>query len=581
MAVTSAGRLGDWLPGARLATSYRRTWLGHDLTAGLVLTSLLVPAGMGYAQAAGLPPAHGLYATVVPLLVYAVVGPSRLLIFGPDSSLAPLIAASVLPLAGATTSSAPALAAALALLTGVLCIGAGAARAGYLTDLLSLPIRHGYLNGIALLIIVSQVSTICGLPGGADNVIDGVRNLVTGISRGDANATSAALGFGALALILAGRHTFPRLPVTLVAVVIGTAVVSIFGIEGIRLVGPLPSGLPGFDVPGVRWSDVSALFAGAAGIAVVTIADTSVLSRTMARREHRPVGPNHELVATGIVNAASGLFQGFPISASASRTPVAMAAGGRTQLTGVVGAVAIIALLLWAPGLFRNLPAAVLGAVVIAAALSFVEIRGVVQLARVSRSELAVSLIAFGGVALFGVIPGIGIAVAVALLAFIRRAWAPHTAELVRVDGLKGYHDVQRHPEGRRIPCLALFRFDAPLFFANAEMFKRQVLELAERPDVHWVVITAEPITDVDVTGAEALRSLLDVLERRRIVLAFAGLKGPVRERLARAGLVDRVGEDRFYRTVGEAVKASVSATGAQWTDWEDAAEEPAATANP
>jgi high affinity sulfate transporter 1 len=566
-------RLGDWLPGVRVARTYHGAWLRADVPAGLVLTSLLVPAGMGYAQAAGLPPVYGLYATVVPLLVYAVAGPSRLLIFGPDSSLAPLIAASVLPLAGADPARAATLAAALAVFSGVMCVAAGLARVGYITDLLSLPVRYGYLNGIALLIVVSQVAKICEIPLDSDDVIGGVRELVSGLRAGEANATSVAVGAGALLALLALRRWLPRLPAAILVVGASIALVALGGLDGLHVVGELPSGLPTFEVPHVNSGDLGALVAGAAGIAVVSIADTSVLSRTMAVREHRSVDPNRELVATGLVHVSSGLFQGFPTSASSSRTPVAMDAGGRTQLTAVIGALSIVAILLWAPGVFRDLPTAALGAVVIVAAMRLVEIRGVARLARVSPAELVVSLVAFAGVAVFGVIVGIGIAVGVSLLAFIRRAWAPHTAELVRVDGLKGYHDVARHPEGRRVPGLALFRFDAPLFFANADSFKREVVTLSERPGVRWIVVTAEPVTDVDATGAEVLASVLEVLNRRGIVLAFAEMKGPVRDRLARSGLVDRIGRDRFYRTVGEAVKASVAATGSPWTDWEDQAD--------
>jgi MFS superfamily sulfate permease-like transporter len=339
-------------------------------------------------------------------------------------------------------------------------------------------------------------------------------------------------------------------------------------------VGELPAGLPRFDIPDVQRSDLSALLAGAAGIAVVAMADTSVLSRTLAMRERNDVDPNQELVATGAVNIATGLFQGFPVSSSASRTPVAAEAGARTQLTGVVGAAAIIAVLIWAPGLFRNLPSSVLAAIVIAAAMSLVEVRGLVRLARVRRAEFIVSCVALAGVAVLGVIAGIGISVGLSLLAFIRRAWAPHTAELVRVDGLKGYHDVNRHPEGRRVPELALLRFDAPLFFANADAFKREVLRLARDPErrIRWIVVAAEPITDVDVTAAQALGEVLDDLDEDGIVLAFAEMKGPVRERLAATGLVDRIGAERFYPTIGEAVRTSVTSTGTSWTDWEDRA---------
>jgi MFS superfamily sulfate permease-like transporter len=254
-----------------------------------------------------------------------------------------------------------------------------------------------------------------------------------------------------------------------------------------------------------------------------------------------------------------------------SRTPVAEAAGARTQLTGVVGAAAVVALLLWVPDLFHNLPSSVLAGVVIAAAVSLIEVRGVVHLARTRPSEMFVSLIATASVAVLGVIAGIGIAIAVSLLAFIRRAWAPHSAELVRVEGLKGYHDQHRHPEGHQVPGLALFRFDAPLF-ANADTFKRRVLAMVDGGGraVDWVVVTAEPMTDIDATGAGALGELLDELERRRITLAFAELKGRVRERLDRFGLVDRIGPAHFYRTVGEAVRAYVSAKRVEWTDWED-----------
>ena len=574
----TARAIGDrWLPGLRTARSYRASWLRHDLVAGLVLTAVLVPAGMGYAEAAGLPAVNGLYATIVPLVVYAIIGPSRIMVLGPDSSLAPLVAATVLPLAGAGPVRATALAAALAILAGLLCVAAGVARFGYLTDLLSLPVRYGYLNGIAVLIFVSQLPKLCGFSTDADGAIDGAWQLVASVADGRVNATALGLGAGALAGIVALRRWAPNIPGPLLAVGAAIAAVSVFGIGegGLSLVGELPSGLPGFEVPEVHLSDLAPLLAGAAGIAVVSFADTSVLSRSLARRDGYDVPVNDELVALGVANAAAGLFQGFPVSSSSSRTPVAQAAGAQTQLTGVIGATAVVALLLWAPGLFRNISSSVLAAIVITAALRLVEVRGVAHLARTRPSEMVVSLVAMTGVAVLGVIAGIGIAVGVSLLAFIRRAWAPHTAELVRVDYLKGYHDAQRHPEGKRIPGLCLFRFDAPLFFANADAFKRQVLAMAadtERP-VCWIVVTAEPITDVDATGAEALGEVLDVLEASGVTLAFAEVKGPVRERLQRFGLVERVGAERFYRTVGEAVHAYVDATGADWTDWETRAD--------
>jgi high affinity sulfate transporter 1 len=567
-----------WLPSLRTARAYRAGWLRHDLFAGLVLTAVLVPAGMGYAEAAGLPAVNGLYATIAALVAYAVVGPSRIVILGPDSALTPLIAAAVLPLAGADPSRAAVLAAALAVLSGLLCIAAGLARFGYLTDLLSLPVRYGYLNGIALLILVGQLPKLCGFSTDADGLIDGVGELVRGLADGKANSAALAFGVGALGLVLVTRRVAPRVPAMLLAVAAGIGLATVLGLgpDDLPLVGELPQGLPGFAVPDVRLGDLSALLAGAAGVAIVSFADTSVLSRTFATRGGYDAAPNHELVALGLTNTATGLFRGFPVSASISRTPVAEAAGARTQLTGLVGAAAVVALLLWLPDLFRNLPSSVLAAVVIAAALGLIEVRGVAHLARTRPSEMVVSLVATASIAVVGVIAGIGIAIGVSLVAFIRRAWAPHSAELVRVDGLKGYHDHQRHPEGHRVPGLALFRFDAPLFFANAEAFKRRVLAAVVDAGraVDCVVITAEPMTDIDATGASALGELLDELERRRITLAFAELKGRVRERLDRFGLVDRIGPAHFYRTVGEAVRAYVSARGVEWTDWEDRTEE-------
>jgi high affinity sulfate transporter 1 len=563
-----------WVPFLTTVRSYRADEFRRDLAAGLVLTALLVPAGMGYAEAAGLPAVTGLYATMVPLVAYAVLGPSRILVLGPDSSLAPLIAATVVPLASGDPATAVTLAGMLAVLTGLLCIAAGLARLGFLTDLLSLPVRYGYLNGIALTIVVSQLPKLFGFSIDADTAIDGLHQFVEGVADGRTNTTALAVGAGSLAVILALRRWAPRVPGLLVAIVGSIAVATMFDLSdrGLTFVGDLPQGLPRFALPHVAVDDLTRLAAGAAGIALVSFADTSVLSRTFALRGRYEVDENHELVALGAANVATGLFQGFPVSSSASRTPAAEAAGARTQVTGLVGAAAIGVLLVWLPWLFRDLPTATLAAVVIAAAITLVEVPGVARLARVRPSEFAVSVIAFAGVAVLGVLPGIGIAVGVALLSFIRRAWVPHTAELVRVDGLKGYHDLDRHPEGRRIPGLVLYRFDAPLFFANADVFKERALGLITSSPVpaRWLVVTAEPITDVDATAAEMLGRVHDELQQRHIVLAFAELKGNVRDRLARFGIVSRVGVEHFYRTIGESVHAYVAAEDVDWTDWED-----------
>ncbi len=568
------GRWRRWVPLLDGLRGYGPQLFRRDLVAGLVLTALLVPTGMGYAQASGLPPVTGLYATALPLIAYAVMGPSRILVLGPDSSLAPLIAAAVLPLSAGDPATAVTLAGMLAVFTGVLCVVAGLARLGFLTDLLSLPIRFGYLNGIALTILASQLPKLFGFSVDGETAVDNLRQLVDGMRDGKTNSTALTLGLASLVLILALRRWVPRFPVLLLVIVVAIVVTAVFDLtsRGVAVVGELPQGLPGFAVPHTAAADVAGLAAAAVGIMLVSFADTSVLSRTLALRGRYDVDQNQELVALGVANGVTGLFHGFPVSSSASRTPAAEAAGAHSQVTGLVGAAAILVLLVWLPGLFRNLPTTTLAAVVIAAALTLVEVGAVIRLARVRPSEFTVSLIAFAGVAILGVLPGIGVAIGVALITFIRRAWVPHSAELVRVDGSKGYHDAQRHPEGHRVPGLVLFRFDAPLFFANADEFEERVVGLlASTPEpIRWVVVTAEPITDVDATAADMLSRLSDTLDERQVVLAFAELKGHVRERLSRFGVVDQIGAEHFYRTVGEAVHAYVATEHVEWIDWED-----------
>jgi MFS superfamily sulfate permease-like transporter len=362
----------------------------------------------------------------------------------------------------------------------------------------------------------------------------------------------------------------------------------------VPVVGELPRGLPAFSVPAVGAGDVGPLVAGAAGIALVSFTDTSVLSRALARRGRDGgrdgVDPSQELVALGAADVAAGLFGGFPVSASASRTPAAVAAGAQSQVTGLVGAGAIALLLVFLPGLFRDLPTAALGAVVIGAALGLVEVAGVRRLYRLRKREFALSLVCFLGVTLFGVIPGVFVAVGLALADVVRRAWHPYDAVLGRVDGLKGYHDVARHRDARRVPGLVLFRWDAPLFFANAEVFQDRVRRaVAESPTpARWVVVAAEPVTDVDTTAADALAELNAELAGAGVTLAFAEMKGPVKDELKRYGLFADVGEHRFFPTLGTAVHQYVAEAGVPWVDWEDARdaarldrERPAAAAVP
>jgi MFS superfamily sulfate permease-like transporter len=332
----------------------------------------------------------------------------------------------------------------------------------------------------------------------------------------------------------------------------------------------VPAGLPAFGVPDASLDDLQALLPAAVGIAFVAFTDTSVLSRSYAARLRQEVDQNQELAVLGVANVATGLFQGFPLSTSSSRTAVAEDIGARSQVVGLAGAGVLAVLLIAGTGLVHDLPLSSLAAVVLVAVLGLVDIRAERRLLRWNRAEFLLSMAAFAGVAVLGVLWGVGVAIALSLLAFIRRAWRPHDAVLGRVDHLKGYHDNERHPEARLIPGLVLYRFDAPLFFANADVFRERVRALARADGVRWIVVAAEPITDIDATAGEILRSLDSELEADGIELAFAELKGPARDRLRRYGIHDRIGDHRFFPTVGAAVAAYVRETGVDWLDWED-----------
>ena len=551
--------LWRWVPIFSAIRNYKPAWLVKDFFAGVVLTAILIPVGMGYAAAAGLPAIYGLYATIVPLLAYAIFGPSRILVLGPDSALAALIAATILPLAGGDPQRTVALAGILSILVGCLCIMAGLIKFGFITELLSKPIRYGYLNGIALIVLVGQLPKVFGFKISGNGILQEAGSLLFGIRNGQTNWGAFAIGFSCLLVIVAFKRWLPKIPGVLIAVVAATFVVAQFGLAakaGISVIGPLPPGLPSFKIPAVLPGELGTLLAGAFAIALVAFADMSVLSRTFALRGGYEVDSNQELIALGAANVAAGLFQGFSISSSASRTPVAESAGAKTQLTGVFGALFIALLLVYAPSLLRDLPTAALGAVVISACLAIVDVRGVLRLYKLSRMEFLLSVVCFLGVALLGVIQGIFIAIALALLDFIWSAWRPYDAVLGHVDGLRSYHDISRHPEARRIPGLVLFRWDAPLFFANAETFHDHVLlAVANAPTpTKWVVVAAEPVTDVDITAADALLSLDEALHQAGMELCFAEMKDPVKDRLKRYGLFTRLGTENFFPTIEQAV---------------------------
>jgi high affinity sulfate transporter 1 len=557
-------------PGLRLLSSYQRSWLSKDLVAGLVLTALLVPQGMAYAELAGLPPITGLYTSILCLVAYAIFGPSRILVLGPDSSLGPMIAATIIPIVGSNgdPQRAVALASMLALLVGVMTVLAGIAKLGFVADLLSKPTQIGYMNGLAVTIFVGQLPKLFGFSVDADGFIPEAVGFAKGLADGETVAAALTVGLLGLVLIFVLQRLVPKLPAVLVAVAVSILVANAFNLadRGVSLVGPLPKGFPPLTLPSVGLSDMALLVAGAVGIAVVSLADTISTSSAFAARTGQEVDGNREMIGIGAANIGAGFFQGFPVSTSGSRTAVAEQAGARTQVTGLVGAGAITLMLLLVPGLLRNLPQPTLAAVVIAASLSLADVPGTVRLWRQRRTEFVLSMAAFAGVALLGVLPGIAIAVALSIGNVFRRAWWPHQTVLGRVPGVPGFRDVGSYPDAEQLPGCVLFRFDAPLFFANAGTFRDQIRRLARsEPPPRWIVVAAEPITDVDTTAADMLEDLDEALNAKGISLVFADMKDPVREKIERYELTRTIDPAHFFPTVGAAVAAFQKQFGADW----------------
>jgi high affinity sulfate transporter 1 len=559
-----------WLPGVQMLRNYQPAWLANDLAAGLVLTTMLVPVGIAYAVASGVPGIYGLYATIVPLLAYALFGPSRILVLGPDSSLAALILAVVLPLSAGDPARAITVASLMALVCGTVCVLAGVLRLGFVTELLSKPIRYGYMNGIALTVLISQLPKLFGFGIESEGPVKDVLRIAESVFAGMTNPAAFAIGAGTLATILLLKR-WPRVPGILIAVICATVLTGVLDLDathGVKVLGAMPQGLPAFALPWLGLAELGSIVIGGCAVALVAFADTSVLSRTYAAKTKGHVDPNQEMIGLGAANLAAGFFQGFPISSSSSRTPVAEAAGSKTQLTGVFGALGVAALLVFAPQLLQSLPTSALAAVVIASALGLFEISDLRRIHRIQAWEAWLSVACFVGVAVLGAIPGIGLAIVAAVIEFLWDGWRPHFAILGRVDGVRGYHDLERYPYARQVPGLVLFRWDAPLFFANAELFNEKVLaaiEAAPGP-VRCVVVAAEPVTSVDVTSADALMDLDHRLEEAGIELHFAEMKDPVKDKLKRFGLYEKFGAEIFHPTIGAAVDDYLARFSVDWT---------------
>jgi high affinity sulfate transporter 1 len=536
--------------------AYERPWFRPDLVAGIVLAAILVPQGMAYAELAGLPAVTGLYTTIACLVAYAVFGPSRVLVLGPDSSVSPLILAAITPLlVVGDPDSAITLAGMLAIMVGLILIGLGVAKLGFIADLLSSEVRVGYLNGLAITIIVGQLPKLFGFSTDADDFLGEVGAFLDGLDQ--TNRATLVTGLAVLVVLLVMPRFTRRVPAVLVAVVGVTIASSVLDLaaDGVATVGTLPQGVPTPSLPWTAWSDVGPLLVGAIGITMVSLTDTIATSSSFAARRGEEVDPDHEMVGIGTANIAAGFFQGFAVSVSSSRTAVADQSGAKSQLTGLIGAGLVAALLLFLNGLLSDLPQTALAAVVITAALSLVDLTALKRFATVRPSALAISLVATAGVIFLGVLEGIVLAIVLAVLLFFRRNWWPHGAVLGQVPELGGWHSLDAYPEAEQLPEVVVYRWEAPLFFANAGQFRQHVRRLVRERRPHWVVLQCEAMTDLDVTAAEVLRDLDEELNADGVHIAFAEMRDRLQVRVQRYGLHSSLDQEHFYPSLERALE--------------------------
>ncbi|HYJ54129.1 MAG TPA: sulfate permease [Mycobacterium sp.] len=558
---TSPGTWSTLTPGLHQLLNYQRGWVRGDVLAGVTVAAYLVPQVMAYASVAGLPAVAGLWAALVPLAVYAVLGSSRQLSVGPESTTALMTATALAPLVTGDPARYAVLAAAMAVLVGGFCLLGGLLRLGFLADLLSRPVLVGYMTGVAVIMIGGQLGKVTGVAVEGDEFFDQVRSFVAGV--GGAHWPTVALAIVVLVMLLAISRVAPKFPGALVAVLAATAAVALFALEtrGIRVVGEIPAGLPTPSMPMIPAADLPAMLIPAVGIAVVAFSDNALTGRTFAARKGESIDANAELRALGICNVATGLTHGFPVSSSGSRTALGDAVGSRTQVYSLVALASVVAVMFLGRGLLENFPMAALGALVVFAALRLIDITEFRRLGRFRRSELLLALATTAAVLGFGVLYGVLVAITLSVLDLLRRVARPHDGVLGLVPGVAGMHDLDDYPDARPVPGLLVYRYDAPLFFANAEDFRERALAaVAENPEdvepVEWFVLNAEANVEVDLTAVDALDQLRRDLEARGIVFAMARVKQDLRALLDAAGLVERIGENRIFMTLPTAVEA-------------------------
>ncbi|HSO65772.1 MAG TPA: sulfate permease [Ornithinibacter sp.] len=550
--------LADLAPGIAVLRGYQRGWLRVDLVAGLTVGAMLIPQSMAYAELAGMPPEYGFYAVIAPLVVYAVVGTSRHLGVGPEPGTAILAATGVGAIAGGDPARYVALMAGLALLVGAIAVLGAVARLGFIASVLSKPVLVGYITGVGLTLLSSQIAAFTGVSIEADRFFPRVAELLTEL--GDVDPATLAVGVMSLVLVLVLRRRAPQLPGALVAVALATLVVWLIPGEEpvVPVVGAIPQGLPTPGLPAVTLDDVVRLLPVAAGIALVGFTDNVLTARSIAARHGYRIDPNRELLALGLTNLSSGVSQGFPVSSSASRTAVPASLGSRTQLVSLVACSVVVATLLVLSPVLGQIPRAALAAVIVAAAIAIIDVAGYRALWRVSREEAALAVVAALGVIVFDVLVGVLLAVSLSILVALGRMARPHDAVLGDRPELDGWVEVDAHPGARTEPGLLVYRFDAPLFFLNTERFRTRVLDTLEANPgrEEWLVLDFEGIGRLDASALDGLADLMEQLEAAGVArVAVARANEAVVRRLHRVGLLAPEGPLRNYPTINAAVR--------------------------
>jgi SulP family sulfate permease len=550
--------MGRYLPGISVLRGYQRSWLRGDLLAGVTVAAYMVPQVMAYAEVAGLPAIAGLWAAVAPLVAYAILGSSRQLSVGPESSTALITATAVGVLVAGDQQNYAGTAAALALAVGAICLICWLARLGFLANLLSHPVLIGYMAGIAGLMIVSQLGKVSGIAVEGDSVLSELRSFVTHL--GEAHLPTVLVAAGTFVLLVALQRLLPQWPGPLIAMVLAAVAVAVLDVDqmGVKTIGPVPRGLPPAAIPDFSTIDLGTLLPAALGVTIVAYTDNVVTARAFAARRREVIDARQEFLALGAANLGAGLFSGFPVSSSGSRTVIGDAVGSRTQLYSLVTAAIVLLTMLFLGPALATFPLAALGALVVFAALRLIDFAELRRIARFRRSELFLALATTAAVLIFDVLYGIAVAVALSILDLLRRIARPHDGILGYVPGLAGMHDIDDYATGRQVPGLLVYRYDAPLFFANAEDFKQRALASADAadPPVEWFLLNAEANTEVDLTAVDALEEVRRTLAGRGIVFALARVKFELREILASAGFIDRIGEDKVFMTLPTAVEA-------------------------